>query len=307
MENNDEIVVIEQGGMDIIYAQDKASVDIQVSTAHAFPRNLRKAIENAITTVTIDKETAATCHYSLPRGGKQISGPSVHLAKILAQTFGNMRISARVIGSDDKHVTSQAVAWDLENNLSTMVEVKRSIMTKNGRMDDSMVTVTGNAANAIALRNAVFSVIPKAFVDKVYNEAKKAITGDVSDATKLVNRRKQVFEGLMNAYSVTEQEILSAVGKVSVDHITADDLIALIGIGTAIKEGDTTIELAFRNKVASKVTSTIEESVLEDWRIQIGDCSTLDMLTNLRKNSGEKRPQIMAMFMEKEKQLKEVK
>lgn len=74
-----------------------------------------------------------------------------------------------------------------------------------------------------------------------------------------------------------------------------------------IRDADT-LDVAYEDAIKPIETiSTIEESVLEDWRIQIGDCSTLDMLTNLRKNSGEKRPQIMAMFMEKEKQLKDVK
>lgn len=242
----EDLVKIEEVGLDVIYQQDKAAIDIQISTAKAYPRNIKRAVDNSIAIVTMDKETAATCTYAVPRGGKPITGPSVHLAKILAQNWGNLRIEAKVIGIDLKHVTSQSVCFDLENNLAIKVEVKRSIMTKNGRMNDDMITVTGNAANSIALRNAVLSVIPKAIVDKVYNEAKHKITGDVSDKTKLIARRKQVIDGLKDTYSLTEAEILGAVGKAAVDHLTSDDLVVLIGIGTAIKDGDTDIETAFR-------------------------------------------------------------
>ncbi|MBP9790841.1 MAG: hypothetical protein KBD57_09895 [Bacteroidia bacterium] len=242
----EDIVKIEEGGMEVIYQQDRAAIDIQISTAKAYPRNIKRAVENSIAIVTMDKETAATCTYSVPRGGKPITGPSVHLAKILAQNWGNLRIEAKVIGIDAKHTTSQAVAFDLENNLAIKVEVKRSIMTKSGRMTDDMITVTGNAGNSIALRNAVLSVIPKAIVDKVYNEAKHRITGDVSDKTKLIARRKQVVDGLKDTYVLTEAEIFGAVGKAALDHITADDLVVLIGIGTAIKDGDTDVETAFR-------------------------------------------------------------
>ena len=199
--------------------------------------------------MTMDKETAATCTYAVPRAGKAITGPSVHLAKILAQNWGNLRIEAKVVGIDARQITSQAVCFDLENNLAIKVEVKRSIMTKNGRMNDDMITVTGNAGNSIALRNAVLSVIPKAIVDKVYGEAKAKITGDVSDKTKLLARRKQVIDGLKDTYSLTEAEIIGAVGKASIDHLTSDDLVVLIGIGTAIKDGDTDIETAFRKNV----------------------------------------------------------
>lgn len=34
-----------------------------------------------------------------------------------------------------------------------------------------MITVTGNAANSIAYRNAVFAVIPKAITDRIYYAA----------------------------------------------------------------------------------------------------------------------------------------
>lgn len=249
----EDLVKIEEIGSEVIYQQDRAQIDIQISTAKAFPRNIKRAIENSITIVTMDKETAATCTYSVPRGGKAITGPSVHLAKILAQNWGNLRIEAKVVGIDIKHITSQAVCFDLENNLAIKVEVKRSIMTKQGRMNDDMITVTGNAGNSIALRNAVLSVIPKAIVDNVYGEAKSKITGDVSDKTKLLARRKQVIDGLKDTYSLTEAEILSAVGKVSIDHITPDDLVVLIGLGTAIKDGDTNIETAFRKGSKSNI------------------------------------------------------
>lgn len=249
-EETEDIQIIQiDGGAEVIYAQDKAAIDIQISTAKAYPRNIKRATENAIAIVTIDAETAKTCTYSVPRGGKPITGPSVHLAKVLAQTWGNMRIEAKVISTDQKTVTSQAVAFDMENNLAIKVEVKRSIMTKTGRMSDDMIVVTGNAANAIALRNAVISVIPKAIVDKVYNEAKKTITGDLSDNTKLLQKRKQVLQALIETYNVTEKEVLGAIGKVAAAHITSDDLVVLIGIGQAIKDGDTTVEQAFRSNI----------------------------------------------------------
>jgi hypothetical protein len=246
-ENNEETKVVEIQNAEAIYQQDRAMVDVQISTAKAYPRNIKRATEDAIAIVTMDKETAATCTYSVPRSGKAITGPSVHLAKILAQVWGNMRIEAKVIAIESRQVTSQAIAFDLQNNLAIKVEVKRSIIGKYGRFNDDMIVVTGNAANAIALRNAILSVIPRAIVDKIYNEAKKTITGDISDKAKFLARRKQVFDGLVGTYSLTEKEILSAVGKESISNITADDLVVLIGIGQAILDGDTTLEMAFKN------------------------------------------------------------
>lgn len=254
MENFEQADQVEVLEVSIYEAQDKAMIDMQIATAKKYPRNVQRAIQNSMAIITLDVATAQTCNYSVPRGGKSISGPSVHLAKILAQNWGNMRIEAKVVATDERHVTSQAVAFDLETNLAIKVEVKRSIMGKFGRFNDDMITMTGNAGNSIALRNAVLAVIPKGVVDKCYNTAKQMITGDVSDETKLIAKRKQVVDGLKDTYSVSEKEILAAIGKQAINHVTPDDIINLIGIGQAIRDGDTTVEQAFKGVPPEKVT-----------------------------------------------------
>lgn len=256
--NNTEEIIITQQEVGIYEQQSRAEIDMQIATARAYPRNLKKSLDNAIAIVTMDVETAKTCTYSVPRGGKPVTGPSVHLAKILSQVWGNMRVEAKVVSIDDRQITSEAVCFDLENNLAIKVQVKRSIVGKTGRFSDDMITVTGNAANSIAFRNAVLSTIPRPVVDKVYNAAKGCITGDISDTAKLIAKRKQVLDALKDTYSVTEKEVLFALGKAAVDHITADDLVVLIGIGTAIKDGDTTVELAFKSKTEPRNKSEIE-------------------------------------------------
>lgn len=263
MENTE---TLQQVTPEIIYQQDRAAIDVQISTAKAYPRNISRAIANAIAIVTMDKETAATCTYSVPRAGKAITGPSVHLAKILAQVWGNLRVEAKVVMIDGNQVTSEAVCFDLENNLAIKTQVKRSIVGKTGRFSDDMITVTGNAANSIALRNAVLSVVPRSVVDKVYNSAKHTITGDISDETKLIAKRKQVVDALKDTYNLKEEEIYSAVGKQAISHLTSDDLVVLIGIGTAIKDGDTTVDQAFRAKNTNTETISIEalQSLLEE-------------------------------------------
>lgn len=272
METTDEIVVTELQNTDLTYQQDKAAIDMQISTAKAYPRSVKRAVDNSIVVVTMDVETAQTCSYSLPRGNKTITGASVHLAKILAQNWGNLRVEAKVVAIDQKHITSQAVAFDLENNLAIKVEVKRSICDKYGkRFSDDMVTMTGNAANSIALRNAVLSVIPKAIVDKVYNEAKKTITGDISDKTKLMAKRKQVMDGFREVYGVSEAEVLKVIGKASVEHIDSDNLVTLIGLAQAIKDGDTSVEDAFRNKSKDLKTTATENKNVEQIEVKVSE------------------------------------
>ncbi|QRE03543.1 hypothetical protein [Flavobacterium psychrophilum] len=259
MVDQQELITIESVSPDIIYSQDKAQIDTQIATAKAFPRDLKKAVEDSIFTATLDVETASSCNYALPRGGKTISGPSIHLALILAQNWGNLRIEAKVSNIDAKTITSQAVCFDLEKNIAIKVEVKRSIMTRTGRMNDDMITVTGNAANSISLRNAILKVIPKAVVDKVSKSAKQLITGDISDETKFIKKRTSVLDGFKNSYGVTEQEVLNVLGKPSTANITADDLVTLIGYAQSIKDGDSSADLIFRNSKEHNVADKKEE------------------------------------------------
>lgn len=297
-----ELITTEQVSTEMIYQQDKAQIDTQIATAKAYPRNIKKAVEDSIFTATLDVETASSCTYSLPRGGKPISGPSVHLALILAQNWGNLRIEAKISSIDNKSITSQAVCFDLEKNIAIKVEVKRSIMTKNGRMNDDMITVTGNAANSISLRNAILKVIPKAVVDKVSKSAKQLITGDISDETKFIKKRNSVLEGFKNTYGVTEEEVLTVLGKPSTANITADDLVTLIGYAQSIKDGDSTADLIFR---AKKVDAKNKEEKVDaaKLRVRIAQATTKEELEKLKKDIPEEDTDTYTLYSDKVKEL----
>ncbi len=227
-----------------VYALDqveRAAVDVQVTTAKAYPRNIQRSRRTAIELATMDEPTARSCSYALPRGGKPITGPSVHLARILAQTYGNMRAEAKVVEITDKQVISRGTAWDLENNYAVAFEVRRSIWGRTGRYTDDMITVTGNAANAIAYRNAVLAIIPKGILDAAYNAAGELITGDLSDATKLTQSRKKALDLFLAEYDIKEAECLKMLGKETVNQIGVEQLKIMFATHQALKDGDTTV------------------------------------------------------------------
>lgn len=222
---------------------ERANIDIQVSTAKQYPRSISRCANNAVALVTMDKDTAQSCGYALPRGGKPITGPSVHLAKIIAQQYGNLRAEAKVVEITDKQVVSRGTAWDLENNYAVSFEVRRSIVGKNGnRFSDDMITVTGNAANSIAYRNAIFGIVPKSITDKAYKAAQHLITGDLSDEEKLIKRRDGAIKHFTDTYGITEEEVIKLCGKHTVNQIQADEIALLLGFAQSLKDGDTTVE-----------------------------------------------------------------
>lgn len=240
-----EVLPVEAQGVQSVTvdAMERANVDSQVATAKQYPRNIRRSIENAIVMATMDNETAQSCGYALPRGGKPITGPSVHLAKIIVSNWGNMRTEAKVVQITDKQIISRGTAWDLETNVASAFEVRRSIIDKKGnRFSDDMITVTGNAANSIAYRNAVFSVVPKAVVDKVYKSAQKFITGDLSDKEKLLKRRTDAINYFRDEWGIEEEEVVKLCGKQTVNQIKAEEIALLLGMVQSLKDGDTTVD-----------------------------------------------------------------
>lgn len=273
-ENNGYEVLQVQQDQNIIQmdAVERANVDSQVATAKQYPRDLARSVNNSIAMATMDITTAQSCGYALPRGGKPITGPSVHLAKLVVSNWGNIRAEAKVVQITDKQVISRGTCWDLENNVATAFEVRRSIIGKGGkRFSDDMITVTGNAANSIAYRNAVFSVIPKAIIDKVYQAAQHYITGDLSDEEKLVTRRKKCIDFFKSEYGITEDEVVMLCGKQTVNQIKADQIALLLGITQSLKDGDTTVEDLMKPYRAEENKKTIAEKAAEAAKANVNE------------------------------------
>lgn len=240
-----ETLPVEQAEVQIVPLDEleRANVDVQVSTAKRYPRDMRRSVNNSIVMATMNEEVARSCGYALPRGGKPVTGPSVHLAKIIVSNWGNMRTEAKVVQITDKQVISRGTAWDLENNVASAFEVRRSIVDKYGkRYSDDMITVTGNAGNAIAYRNAVFAVIPKSITDRIYRAAQQFITGDLSDNDVLLKKRTKIFADFKNTYGIDENTVIKICGKTTDNQIGADEIALLVGLLQSLKDGDTTVD-----------------------------------------------------------------
>ena len=222
-----------------------AEIESQIVTAKAYPRNIKVFKEKLMSMANLDQETAEGCYYALPRGGKAIDGPSIRLAEIALSCYQNCVAEADVLNEDGKFIYAQGQCRDLENNVSVRVKVRRRITYKNGeRFNDDMIAVTANAACAIALRNAIFKIVPGAYLKPVFDKCKKTAVGD---AKSLANKRAEVIARLMK-FGVTKERILNVINRKSSDEVTFDDVAILIGLGTAIKDGDTTVEEAFPEK-----------------------------------------------------------
>lgn len=225
----------------------RSELDTQLLTARRFPRSLALFKQNAMQMIRQDVETAQACYYVLRRRKQDgtfatIEGPSVRLAEIVKSAWGNLRSGGRVLAETEREIIAQGYACDLQVNTWTSKEVRRRITTTDGRRySDDMVIVTGNAAIAIAERNAVFGVIPRAMIDPLWQFAKKVVAGSVKT---LADSRKRALADC-KALNVPAPRVCAALGKLGVDDLTVEDLVELRGMLNAIAEGTTTAEIAF--------------------------------------------------------------
>jgi len=251
-ENQTSVVdVLPQESHSAIQALEAASIDIQVSTAKRYPRELSKVKSAMLTMATLDEETAASCFFTLPRGGKTIQGESVRLAEIALSCYGNIRAGARPIQTitigDNPHVIIQGVCHDIEKNTYIAIEKRGRIFTKKAKdgarrpIDEDDINLAVNRCAAIAFRDAVFKIIPKALIRPVFLAAKAVAIGDVKS---LAVKREKVIDRLKQM-GVPLDRILAAVEAHTIEDVTLEKLETLIGLGTALKDGETTIEEAF--------------------------------------------------------------
>lgn len=227
-------------------ALNRSEIDIQISTAKRYPRSIKESATRILALATQDEETAQECFYALRRGGQGggslIEGPSVRLAEIVASAWGNLRVQSQVVSNDGKFITARGVCHDLETNTAVSCEVQRRITDKNGKtFSDDMIVTTGNAAGAIAFRNAVFKVVPKATINSVMKAIKEVSIGKSIDVEATRQKMLQYFAKI----GVSTEMILSYLEVEKVEDIDAEMIDILRGTSNAIKEGTTTAKECF--------------------------------------------------------------
>lgn len=254
---SDDVVEAEEYQVESVNGQGEPSaVNVQVETAKKYPRSVDKCMKEAKTLATKNQEVAGSCFYSLPRGSGTIQGPSIRLAEIMLYSWQNLRADSKVIDESHKEVTAEATCIDLEKNTAVRKQVTRSIIDSGGdRYSPDMIRNTKNAAMSIALRNAVFSVIPEAFVSEIFEAAQKASIGD---GTTMETKRKAAIDYFENL-GVDRRQLFNKLDVNGPEDISEEELIQLRGLKTALEENQVSVEEVFGDQTGGG------SSVINEW------------------------------------------
>lgn len=220
----------------------RAQIDVQIATAKQYPRSVKRFMDDAQTLATLNREVAQSCYYVLPRDGKKVTGPSVRLAEIVASSWGNLRFGGVILEDMGDRVKVQGFCLDVEKNNGVSIEVVRRITRKDGRrFSEDMVTTTINAAISIAIRNAIFKVVPNALVEPLYQAAMRTAAGDEKSFAELRDNWMAFWE----KRGVSRERVFRALGVRGVEDLDFEHNAIFAGLANSIKDKQLTVEEAF--------------------------------------------------------------
>lgn len=239
MESGEVIQV--NGALDMVAKQEGAALDVQVATAKQYPRSVQAFQSDLKSWATLNKESALGCFFNLRRGGSSIVGPSVRFAELVQASWGNIVVDTAIVAEEHDHVVVAATCRDLERNTASRAQVRRNILDRNKRRYSAdMIQTTVQAASAIARRNAIFQVVPRALWEPIYKNAQQVAGGGKSFA----DRRKEALATLKSAGVEGDRVKLAVSGKNPKD-LTSDDILMLEVAIHRVNENESTWDKEF--------------------------------------------------------------
>jgi hypothetical protein len=233
-------------------SREMEEVKGQIFMAKQFPRNTFQS-EQRILDACKRPDLAGQAVYSYPRGGQKVEGPSIRLAEVLAQNWGNLSFGVEEVEQRDGESVAKAFCWDLETNVRQVktftVKHSRKAGGKLKKLDDPRdiyELVANNGARR--LRNCILGIIPGDIVDKALAECNNTLSGDGQGPLK--DRIGNALAAFKDKYRVTQEQIEEHFGY-NVSAFTERDLLDLVKIFNSLKDGMSKVEDWFGKKAAT--------------------------------------------------------
>ena len=232
-----------------------AQVQAQVIVAQQMPRDINRAVREMQRSCAM-KSLAEKAFYRYKRGGQQISGPSVQLARELARSFGNVEYGITELRRDDAHGQSEmlAFAWDLETNTrsATTFIVQHVRDTSNGSkvLTDQRDIYETNANNgARRLREMIFAILPGWYTEDAVSACHATLANDSSDGATIAERAANAATRF-GKIGVTGAQLEQKLGAPQA-RWAPSDLAQLAVIWKSIERGETTAAAEFGQSTAT--------------------------------------------------------
>lgn len=236
-----------QGGGALAMAgasREMEEVKGQIFMAKQFPRNIFAAEQRILDTCK-RPALAQVAIYRYPKGGTNVTGPSIRLAEAIAQNWGNLSYGIQELEQRNGESVAKAFCWDLETNVrqEKVFTVKHAIGLKGGKIKqltdprDIYEKVANDGARR--LRACILGVIPGDIIDKAVQQCTDTLAGNSKGPLK--DRIAKILEGFKGHYRVTQEMVEERFGY-NADSFTEHDYVDLLNIANSLKDGMSTVE-----------------------------------------------------------------
>lgn len=222
--------------------QSRAVQEVQAALilAKKFPRD-QDAAFSRIMIACKRHNLAKVAMYRFPRGGSTIEGPSIRLAEVLAQNYGNLDFGVRELERRNGVSVAESFCWDMETNTRQVkvFEVPHEMVVGTGankkmkRLTDPRdiyELVANNGARR--LRSCILGVIPGDFVDAAVKACKATLAkGDGETLEDRIRKMLLAFKEL----GVSQEMIEERMGH-KTDITTGEELVELQAIYNALRD-----------------------------------------------------------------------
>ena len=256
-------------------ASARASIQARVWLAAERPRSLPR-VQDIILAQMKRPSLAAAAVYRIERGKKKtdsgewvtnyVEGPSIKLANALRIAMGNLGTEDVVVADDPDYRTIAITCIDYETNSSEtrQVVVTKTIERKGHkgkppdreiigsrknsygdtvylcRATEAEIQEAANSASARARRNAILALVPADLVEDAVKLAKQVMSSTAAQTrVATIAKLKAAFAKL----GVNQAALAEYLGR-SIDDATAEDLMGLEMLSTAISDGQTSWKAA---------------------------------------------------------------
>lgn len=257
-------------GAELVASREAQDAQMRMVAAKRFPRDVVAAY-NRIMQDCQRRSLAEKAMYEYPRGGAMVTGPSIHLAKAMARSWGNLLSGFKVLEQSAKESTVMAYCWDLETNYTEekVFFVPHIRETKKGAKPltdprDIYEMVANQAARRE--RACILSVIPGDVVDAAIGQCNATLAGN--SKIPLVDTIRAMVKAFQEDYGITAEMLEKYIGCKK-EAFSQQSVIRLRNVYNTLRDGSASVEQYFDLSAASPTKDKPQEALTDHRKEQV--------------------------------------
>lgn len=213
-----------------------AEVQARIVVAHHNRRDPVRAVDDILNHCT-RPTLAEKALYHYARGGTDIEGPSIRLAEVFIQCWGNMQCGVAELARHDDYSECVSYAWDLQSNTyaDLKFQVKHWRDTKQGgyqlKDERDIYELIANMGSR-RKRACILAVIPGDVVEAAVEQCKRTLMSKADTSPEAIKKLVDAFD----EFGVTQPMIEARIQR-RLEAIRPAQIVMLRSVYNAIKDG----------------------------------------------------------------------